>query len=220
MFLQVIEILTERELRQLLDLSTKINFVDGRSTNPDSTVKNNLQAEFGTDHAKEVSSIVGQALYRKEEFMDFTFIKIMAPPLMSKYEPGMHYGDHADVAILAFNPPIRSDISLTLFLNDPDSYEGGELQVRIGDRKLLFKGQPGEAIIYPSTTPHQVLPVTKGERLVCVTFIQSFIKDQHQRDILYNLNEVYAYEANGMSQENRARIDVVRNNLKRMWVES
>ena len=220
MFLQIKDVLKGRELRKLLDLGTKVSFVDGRATNVESKVKKNLQSEFGTDLSNEISSIVAKAVYRNQQFMDFTFINIMAPPLMSKYEPGMHYGDHADNAVLPFNPPIRSDISMTLFLSDPKDYEGGELQVRVGDQTIRFKGEPGDAIIYPSTAPHQVLPVISGERLVCITFIQSQIKDPLQRDLLYNLNEVYAYTAEGMEEEYRLRLDVVRNNLKRMWTET
>ena len=83
MFLLVKELLKGRELRQLLDLSTKISFVDGRATNPESTIKNNLQAEFGTELSKEVSSIVGLTAYRSQEFLNFAFPKILAPPLAS-----------------------------------------------------------------------------------------------------------------------------------------
>ncbi len=220
MFLLIKDMLKGRELRKLLDLSTKVSFVDGRATNPDSQVKRNLQSEFGTDHSKEISAIVTKAAFRSREFLDFTFPKIMATPLMGKYDPGMHYCYHADNAMLIFNPPIRSDVSMTLFLSDPESYDGGELQMKMGDGDLRFKGQPGEAILYPSTMAHQVRPVTSGERLVCITFIQSYIKDQQKRDILYNLNELYALEAEGMDQENRTRLDVARNNLKRMWSET
>ena len=217
MFLLIKDILKGRELRKLLDLSTKVSFVDGRATNPDSPVKNNLQSEFGTDHSKEISAIVTKAAFRSRAFVDFTFPKIMAAPLMGKYEPGMHYGFHADTAILAYNPPIRSDISMTLFLSDPATYEGGELQMSMGDGDLRFKGEPGEMILYPSTMAHQVRPVTSGLRLVCITFIQSLVKDQSKREILYNLNELYALEADNMDPENRTRLDVVRNNLGRMW---
>ncbi len=82
MFLLIKDMLKGRELRKLLDLSTKVSFVDGRATNPDSQVKKNLQSEFGTDHSKEISAIVTKAAFRSREFLDFTFPKIRAAPLM------------------------------------------------------------------------------------------------------------------------------------------
>ena len=90
--------------------------------------------------------------------------------MMTRYKPGMKYGAHADSAFIQLpQGAIRSDLSSTVFLNDPADYEGGELKVRLGDSELSFKLKPGEAIIYPSDSLHQVVPVTKGERLVSVT---------------------------------------------------
>jgi PKHD-type hydroxylase len=132
----------------------------------------------------------------------------------------MRYGAHADAAYLPLpGGTLRSDISCTIFLNEPESYEGGALHVRLGDADLRFKLQPGQAILYPSDTLHEVEPVTKGERLVAITFIQSRVPDPFQRNLLFELNEIAALEGNNMSPENFSRLQLVQANLLRTWGE-
>jgi PKHD-type hydroxylase len=142
----------------------------------------------------------------------------IAPPLISRYQPGMMYGGHADAAIMNLPAgPLRSDLSCTVFLSDPDSYAGGELSIELGNQVIAFKGRPGEAIVYPSTTLHEVMPVTAGERVVSITFIESQIADLARRTIVYELNELAALEGSTMSWEGRVKLDVVRQNLRRRW---
>jgi PKHD-type hydroxylase len=112
---------------------------------------------------------------------------------------------------------IRSDISCTIFLNEPESYEGGSLHVRYGDADIRFKLNPGQAILYPSDTFHEVEPVTEGERLVAITFIQSRIPDPFRRYMLFELNEVAALEGLKMEPENFSRLQLVQANLLRYW---
>jgi PKHD-type hydroxylase len=145
----------------------------------------------------------------------------MAPPMMARYKPGMEYGAHADSAFIPLpGATIRSDISCTIFLSDPADYDGGELQVRIGDAYLRFKLQAGDAILYPSDTLHQVLPVTRGERLVAITFIQSRVQDPFQRNILYELRAVGGLEGSKMDPPNHARLQLVEQNLLRCWADN
>lgn len=87
----------------------------------------------------------------------------------------------------------------------------------IGNQTLAFKGTPGEAIVYPSTMLHEVVPVRSGQRLVSITFIESLVPDQHRRMQIYEINEIAALEGNNMNPESRVRLDVVRQNLLRMW---
>ena len=110
-------------------------------------------------------------------------------------------------------------LSCTIFLNDPASYDGGALLIRLGDGTLSFKLQPGEAIIYPSDTFHEVEKVTNGERLVAITFIQSKIADPFRRNLLFDLNEVAALEGLSMKPENFARLQLVQPNLLRYWAD-
>jgi PKHD-type hydroxylase len=111
----------------------------------------------------------------------------------------------------------RSDLSATVWLNPPDSYDGGELVVHLGTRSVVIKGQPGSVVVYPSTQLHEVTPVRRGTRLVSITFIESMVPDEFQRTQLYDLSEVAALEGLNMRWENRIRLDAVRNNLLRLW---
>jgi PKHD-type hydroxylase len=218
MFLRIKNVLTPPELTRLVQLSRELRFVDGRVSNPANQTKDNLQADPADAKSAESSLLVQAALLRSREFVDFTLPKRMAPPLLCRYEPGMKYGAHADAAMIPLaGGRLRSDISCTVFLAEPATYEGGELAITVGNQTVAFKGGPGEAIVYPSTTLHEVVPVRAGQRLVSITFIESLIVDQHQRAQVYELNEIAALEGLRMNWESRVRLDVVRQNLMRMW---
>lgn len=221
MFIEIKDLLTEADVARLTAISRDLRFVDGRVTNPANTTKRNLQADYADPKYAESVQIVQAAITRSEEFMEFAMPKRIAPPLLSRYEPGMKYGAHADSAIINLaNGRIRSDLSCTVFISSPSTYEGGELSLVLGTRTLTFKGEAGSAIVYPSTTLHEVTPVRSGQRLVAITFIESLVSDQHQREQLYELNEVAALEGLNMKWENRVRLDVVRQNLMRMWAKT
>ncbi len=218
MLLKIKNLLSEEECGRLVALAKDLNFVDGRVSNPANTSKQNLQADPADPGYAETVKIVGGALSRSREFGSFALPKRIAPPLLCRYEPGMKYGQHADAGIIQLsNAKLRSDLSCTVFVGDPASYEGGELAMVVGNQTLAFKGAPGEAIVYPSTLLHEVVPVRSGQRLVSITFIESLIADQHERMQVYELNEIAALEGNRMNPENRVRLDVVRQNLLRMW---
>jgi len=221
LLLKIKNLLAPAEIARLAAISSEIRFVDGRASNPANTTKNNLQADPGDQRYVESAQIVSNALGRSREFMDFAMPKHIAPPLLCRYEPGMQYGAHADAALIQLgNARLRSDLSCTVFVNDPSAYEGGELSIEVGNLAIPFKGAAGEAIVYPSTTLHEVVPVRSGRRLVSITFIESYIADEHQRSQVYELNEIAALEGNTMKWESRVRLDVVRQNLMRMWSET
>ena len=218
MFLKIKQLLLPPETARLVALSRELRFVDGRVSNPANVTKNNLQVDAGDPRYAESVQIVSAAFARSREFVDFAMPRRVAPPLMSRYEPGMKYGAHADAAILHIgNERLRSDLSCTVFISDPATYEGGELLIVAGNETLLFKEAAGDALVYPSTTLHEVVPVRAGTRLVSITFIESLIADSHRRMQVYELNEIAALEGNTMRWENRVRLDVVRQNLLRMW---
>ena len=218
MLLTIKSLLTAPEIARLVTLGRELRFVDGRASNPANTTKDNLQADHTDPKYAESVQIVSAALGRSREFVDFVMPKHVAPPLLCRYEPGMKYGGHADSALIQIgNARMRSDLSCTVFINDPASYEGGELSIEIGSLAIPFKGAPGEAVVYPSTTLHEVVPVRSGQRLVSITFIESYIADEHQRAQVYELNEIAALEGLSMRWESRVRLDVVRQNLMRMW---
>ncbi len=221
MFLEIKGLLTPPEVARLMALSNELRFVDGRVSNPANQMKQNLQADHNDPKYAESVQIVNVALGRSREFVDFAMPKRVGPPLLCRYEPGMKYGAHADAALIQVaGGRLRSDLSCTVWVAPPSTYEGGELSIVAGNRTITFKGDPGDAIVYPSTTLHEVVPVRAGKRIVSITFIESFIADQHQRLQVYELNEIAALEGNAMRWENRVRLDVVRQNLMRMWAKS
>ncbi len=218
MLLKIRNLLAAPEIARLVALSREMRFVDGRASNPANQSKNNLQADNADPRYVESVQLVSAALGRSREFVDFAMPKHVAPPLLCRYAPGMKYGAHADAALLPLGAArLRSDLSCTVFINDPATYDGGELSIEIGNLAIPFKGAAGEAIVYPSTTLHEVVPVRSGERLVSITFIESYIADEHQRTQVYELNEIAALEGLSMKWESRVRLDVVRQNLIRMW---
>lgn len=213
-----IQVLGDPQIEELRNISASAQYVDGKISNPNSKVKNNLQLHDQAAYAKS-SQILAQALMTNPGFQEFTFVEKIAPPMMTRYEPDMHYGLHADAAMIPLpRERIRSDLSCTIFLSDPDDYDGGSLHIKLGEADIRFKGKPGWAVVYPSSTLHEVEPVTRGERHVAITFIQSQIADPVKRNLLYELNEVAALEGNNMSFDNFTRLQAVQSNLSRMWM--
>ena len=218
MFLQIENFLTPAEVRSILEIAGQTKFVDGRLTNPHNTTKNNVIADATDPAAQKASQIALTALHRSEQAKNFVIPQRMAIPTLCRYDVGMDYGAHVDTAFLPSGQlPLRCDVSCTIFISDPASYEGGELVIYMGSEILRVKGKPGQAILYPSTTVHQVAPVTSGARLVMITFIESQIPDQMQRDLLYTLGEVRALEGLKMDWRNRTHLEYVISNLHRMW---
>src|SRR5207342_3082916 len=160
---RILPLLEAAEVEECKRIAANTQFIDGRATNPHNKAKNNQQLHDPA--ASQTSSqMMLQAFGRSEEFREFAFPAKIAPPLLTKYQPGMYYGAHADAAFINLgNVTIRSDLSCTIFLNDPESYDGGALHIRLQDGSMRFKLKPGEAIIYPSDTFHEVEEVKSGE---------------------------------------------------------
>jgi PKHD-type hydroxylase len=218
MILTIPDVLTPPEIARLRQIADQASFVDGRISAPNNPTKNNQQLDARSAEYGESAKMLAQALQRSPEFQRFAFFKRFAPPLLCKYQVGMKYGAHPDSAYVNTQMgPMRSDISCTIWLSDPASYEGGALRIHLGDRSVDVKLPPGAAVVYPSTTIHEVIPVTSGVRLVAITFIESQIIDETKRHLLYILNEVAALEGNTMVWDNRVRLEHVRQSLHRMW---
>jgi len=218
MFLEIRDLLAPPEVARLAALAAQMRFIDGRASNSGNPSKLNMQADPRDAAYAESSRIVADAFRRSREFNDFAFPKRVAAPMLARYEPGMKYGPHADAAFLPMpDGMLRSDVSCTVFLSDPTTYEGGELTIHLGVRPLRIKSPPGACILYPSTTLHEVTPVTRGARLVSLTFIESRIPDEQKRLMLYELGEISALEGDRMDFLSRTRLEIVRQNLTRMW---
>lgn len=221
MFLEISGLLTPAEVIRLRAIADSSRYVEGRASNPHFTLKNNQHQDQGDPGFAESSRMVQNALERSEPFRNFAFPRVIAPPQLTRHGAGMSYGVHSDSAFLQIgNRPLRSDLSCTVFLSDPDTYAGGELCIHLGTKPVMFKLPPGGAVIYPSTTLHEVRPVTQGLRLVSITFVESRIADPAQREMLYELGEVAALEGLTMQWPNRVRLSAVIQTLQRLWSQS
>jgi PKHD-type hydroxylase len=218
MFLEVADVLKPDEIARLRAIAQSAPFVDGRVSNPHASLKNNLQLDHRNAGFQEASTLLQAALMRNESLRDFAFPNMIAPPQLTKHEVGMAYGVHSDTPFMSIGQTtFRTDLSCTIFVSDPDSYVGGELCVHLGAKPVMFKLPAGSAILYPSTTLHEVRPVTAGVRLVGITFIESRISNANHRELLYELGEVDALEGLGMKMDSRVRLGRVISALNREW---
>lgn len=212
-------VLSAPELDAVRGLLAQVSFADGRITNRESTVKRNLQAPQADEANAQIAHLVREALFRNHDFRVFAQPRSMARATAARYEPGMTYGWHVDEALFPSTPPMRSDLSCTIFLNPREDYDGGELVMQFGQQELSYKLSPGSALIYPSTTIHQVAPVTRGVREVAITWVQSWIADAHQRELLIQLEEAKA-RAGTRDARLLVLLESMRTNLFRMWADT
>lgn len=206
------DVLSATEAQVLREAVLTLDFEDGRaSAGPVArAVKDNLQAVPGP-RTDAVLEKVRSALLAHPLFQAAACPKAVARMIVSRTENGGQYGNHVDNALIA---GARADVSFTLFLSPPDSYEGGELVIgdRVEDR--AFKLGPGEAIVYPSNTLHRVNPVVSGCRLVVIGWVTSWVPDPQKREILFDLWRAIDW-AEG--EERRVLLSKARSNLLRMW---
>src|SRR5215469_2656072 len=218
MFLQVENFFAPAELQAISEIARDAKFIDGRLSNPHNINKDNVIADTNDPVARQATQIALTALQRCEEAKNFCVPQRVAVPTLTRYDSGMKYGAHIDAAFLPVGTqPLRSDVSCTMFISAPGDYQGGELVVYLGTEAVRIKGNAGSAVFYPSTHVHQVTPVTAGARLVIITFIESQIPDEMQRELLYALGEVRALEGLKMDWRNRTQLEYVIANLLRMW---
>jgi PKHD-type hydroxylase len=213
------KLVTPAELQQLQTLLSSAAFESGALTAGQDAreSKNNLQAASAQPAVEEARVILRNALQRSEAFREYAFPLRIVPPLFSRYEPGMRYGEHTDNAVMG---NVRTDLALTLFLSPPESYDGGELIVDVDREPRSIKLAAGTAVIYLATSLHRVAPVTRGARLAAVTWVQSMVRDPVQREILVDLEATLRFlRANGPNTREALSLGKVRTNLIRMWVE-
>ena len=220
MFLEIPDLLTPAEVEKLRAIAKATPFVDGKISNPHNKTKDNQQIEHTATGYRESAALLSAAYNRSDMFREFVFPKFVAPPMMCRYGPGQAYGSHSDAGYETVQGRrMRFDVSSTVFLSDPEGCDGGELTIHLGSTPVKIKGKAGSAIVYPSSTIHEVAPIKTGERLVAITFIESQIRDPAKRDLVYLLNEVYALEGERMEWNNRILLQHVQSSLLRMWAE-
>ncbi|SDN52547.1 PKHD-type hydroxylase [Lutimaribacter pacificus] len=209
------DILPGGQAQALYQAACALPFEDGSKTagRIAAQVKDNAQATDGAD-TRAVLETARRALLAHPVFTAMAYPRDFARMIVSRTEGGGQYGDHVDNALMG---GARTDLSFTLFLSPPDSYDGGELVIadRVEDR--AFKPGQGGAVLYPSDTLHRVAPVTGGTRVVVVGWITSHIRDPRQREILFDLwQAVTAAEAAGDADQVQL-LSKSRSNLLRMW---
>ena len=161
------------------------------------------------------------ALHRHEEFKKHAMPRRILPPLFSRYGPGSYYRRHVDNALMGPFPTMRSDLSITIFLNDPEEYDGGALSLETPLGTQQHRLKRGDALLYPTHYPHAVTDVTLGQRLVVVTWVESLIRDPQQREIISDMSNLmeWAIEQK-LEQEPLLNIEKTRLNLMRMWANT
>jgi len=223
MLLTISGLLNAAQLEKIRQVLAGATFVDGKLTAgfAAARVKDNLEMEQDPERMKLLIRIIMASLGHDETFRFGALPHRVADPIFARYQPGMTYGDHVDDPVMgSTGPRFRTDVSMTIFLSGPQTYDGGELVVRTSFGEKRVKGKAGDAVLYPSSSLHRVAPVTKGERLVALTWIQSYVRDPAQRELLFELNlarERMLKEA--PEADTTGYVDRSYANLLRMWAE-
>jgi len=211
---------TVTQLRQWL---AEAAFEDGRATAGGDArkVKNNEQVSGDPAHRDPgltpMQDRVLDLLWEHEGFYAAAQPKIIHPPLFSRYTPGMSYGTHMDNALMG---DMRVDLSLTIFLSDPSTYDGGELVIDFPAGPHALKLAAGSAVLYPTTALHRVAEVTRGERLAVVTWVRSLVRDPAEREILLDLKTALRHLSSQVGKT--PEVDLLNKsytNLLRRWIE-
>lgn len=216
-------ILSNQQLSIINKLLESAHFVDGKLSagQQAKNVKNNMELESNSPLHNQLNSMVMNNLMQNKQFQDAVLPLRVATPFYARYTEGMKYGLHVDNPVMGpFGQQYRSDVSVTVFLNEQDDYEGGELHIETPFGEQLVKLDAGDAVVYPSSSLHQVKEVTRGQRLVAVIWAQSIVKNAEQRALLYNLSQANQGLRDGASRlELSDDLSNVHANLVRIWGE-
>lgn len=219
MFLAIPNVLPPEDAAAFREAAEALAYDDGRATAGATAglVKTNAQAAPGPERdallAKAQRAILSNAV-----FTAAAHPKALTPLILSRYRPGDSYGMHVDNALMG---GLRTDLSFTLFLSDPAAYEGGALEVEDTYQPRAIRLGAGDLILYPSTSLHRVAPVTAGERLAVVGWVQSLIRGDAEREVLFDLAQVRAtLDRDAASNAVRQQLGKVHSNLLRLWAET
>jgi PKHD-type hydroxylase len=227
MLITIPDLLSEDEVAHCRRRLREAAWVDGRATaGPLSArVKHNRQIDPASPTAAELGSIVLDGLRRNAMFLSATLPLHILPPMFNAYRGGESFGIHVDNAIRSApgDPTrIRTDVSTTVFLCDPDDYEGGELMVETPFGLQAVKLPAGHAVVYPATSLHEVAPVTAGERLASFFWTQSLVRDEGERSLLFDLDQTIQdiRARHGEADPHALRLSFVYHNLVRRWAQT
>jgi PKHD-type hydroxylase len=218
-------VLAPEQVARCRDVMVKAEWVDGRVTagHQSQRVKNNLQLPEDSAQARELGKMVMDALGRNALFFSAVLPKQVFPPLFNRYDAGMTFGAHFDNAIRGYlDTPlqIRTDISATLFISDPTDYDGGELVVSDTYGQHSVKLPAGDMIVYPGTSLHHVTPITRGSRIASFFWIQSMVRSDTQRSLLFDLDTaIIRLTRDHTDHPSLVELTAVYHNLLRQWSE-
>jgi len=223
MITQLKQVLTPQQVAGILELTRHGQFNDGKLTAGwhAKGVKNNRQWQGDEQLGHDIEHHLQGALTAHPQFSGAAYAKSMMPFIISESAQGGGYGDHIDDALMADQQVLRTDLSCTIFLTEPETYEGGELIMNFCGVEMAFKLAAGDAILYPSTTLHRVNPVTSGSRKVALTWIESHVSQASQREILFDLDSARK-EIMTSTGKTAAfdRITKTHANLLRLWAHT
>jgi PKHD-type hydroxylase len=227
MLLKIPQILDTTGVARARQLLAAAPWTDGRTTagRQAAQVKNNEQLQPGSEPHRELQALVLQALEKHPHFFSATLPKRVLPPLFNRYAGAANaYGSHVDQAV-RYLPGgvqrVRTDISCTLFLSDPASYDGGELVIEHSFGEQRVKLAAGDLVVYPGTSVHRVEPVTRGERLASFFWIESMVRADEQRRLLYEM-DMGLMKLRGELGETPELVQLTGtyHNLLRMWADT
>lgn len=223
MLLRLERVLTPDLLQGANDLLARATFVDGKASAglAAARMKQNQEADRQAQDLDRLDNLVMGALVRHPVYRAGALALKVAAPFYARYVPGMRYGEHVDDPIMGGADGLyRSDIAVTVFLNEPADYDGGELTVQTAFGEQQVKLPAGDAVMYPASSRHRVAEVTRGERRVAVTWVQSLVRDPARRELLYELHQVRERLLKEAPEHaDTARVNAVYVNLVRMWSE-
>jgi PKHD-type hydroxylase len=222
MLLHVPELLTSEEHRRTRAILDASEWIDGRVTagHQSARAKHNRQIAEHDPAARQVGEIVTRALARSPLFRSAALPLHVFPPLFNRYDAGESFGSHVDNAVRQVPGTmhqIRTDLSATLFLSEPDEYDGGELVIEDTYGVQSVKLPAGSMVLYPSTSLHHVRPVTRGARIASFFWIQSMVRDDGSRTILFDLD--LAIQRLPQEHPSTLQLTGVYHNLLRRWAE-
>lgn len=224
MLLHIPDVLTGEQVAGIRRKLDAADWADGRETvgTLGARVKRNLQLPDASPLKRELGETILVALAKNPLFFSAALPLKYLPPRFNRYEGGGEYGFHVDGAVmnLSHGEQLRSDISCTLFLNQPDEYDGGELVVSDTYGEHEVKLPAGDVVVYPSSSLHKVIPVTRGARLASFFWVQSMVRDDARRRLLYEMDA--SIETLRSSQADAAavlQLTGIYHNLLRRWAE-
>lgn len=226
MLLHIENILTPQEASDYRSALEAAEWVDGRVTAgyQSAMTKHNLQLPEAHPLARELSTRIVSALERNPLFMGAALPLKVFPPLFNRYEPGQSFGSHVDNAIRqvhATGDRVRTDLSATLFLTNPEDYDGGELMIEDTYGTQSVKLPAGHMVLYPGTSIHHVRPITRGARISSFFWIQSMVREDAQRTILFDLDvAIQRLSVEAPGHPSAVQLTGVYHNLIRMWADA